>query len=62
MPELSCRVTGGTLHHQTLVMFMRLSLLPLARVDAGFEALLCFNRYNAISNDKKKQSRKRKKN
>jgi MULE transposase domain len=51
MPALSTKITGGTLHHRALVMFMRLSLLPLPRVDAGFEAMLGFIEDNGLSND-----------
>jgi hypothetical protein len=37
---LSTNVTGPTPQHETLLMFMRLSLLPIDRVDAGFRMLI----------------------
>lgn len=36
---LSTKLNGKTLHHLILVMFMRLSLLPIDRLMAGFDAL-----------------------
>ncbi|KAG5682152.1 hypothetical protein PVAND_011524 [Polypedilum vanderplanki] len=52
MTELACKVTGFSQHHQTLRMFMRLSLLPRDRVPTGLIGLLeHINQSPAISQD-----------
>ncbi|XP_070497143.1 uncharacterized protein [Chironomus tepperi] len=42
MKELSTKIKRGTMHHKTLLMFSRLALLPLNRIDAGLAALKNF--------------------
>jgi hypothetical protein len=40
MTALSSKIRESPQHHKTLVMFMRLSVLPLERADAGLSALV----------------------
>lgn len=37
--ELSTKIKNGTIHHKTLLLFSRLALLPLDRIDKGIESL-----------------------
>lgn len=49
--SLSASLTGGTKHHFILVMFMRLSMLPLDKIEIGYHALLSFIRDQNLKND-----------
>jgi hypothetical protein len=51
IPKLSLKLKNGSKHQNILKMFMRLSLLPLDRVDAGFEAILQFIRLQSLMVD-----------
>lgn len=42
LPELAGQIRGQTTHHDILKMFMRLSLLPLERVDEGLNSIKLF--------------------
>lgn len=49
--SISVHLIVGSMHHKIIIMFMRLSLLPLERIDAGFEFLLEFIRTNELDED-----------
>jgi MULE transposase domain len=50
--KLSTKITGNTEHHKILNMFMRISLLPIERVNTGLELLLKFiRRSRAVAKD-----------
>lgn len=51
IPGGKVQVSGGTIHHKTLLMFMRLSLLPIDRIERGFEAIMTFMTENGIEDD-----------
>lgn len=51
LPNLSPHLTDWTKHHKALVMIMRLSLLPLNRVNAGLVALDNYLREEEIADD-----------
>lgn len=50
-PELSTKIRDKkTIHYRTLKMFMRLSLLPIDKIDAGLEALISHIRLHRALN------------
>lgn len=49
--SLSASLIGDTIQHKVLIMFIRLGLLPLERVDAGFNAVLHFISSNKLEDD-----------
>lgn len=49
--SLSPFLVVGSIHSKSLTMTMRLSLLPLLQIDAGFEALLNFMQENEVLDD-----------
>lgn len=49
--KLSTKIKPGTIHKKVLLFFMRLSLLPLERVDNGYKAIINFIRVNHLSKD-----------
>jgi hypothetical protein len=51
LPELSLKITGSAIHHKVLVMFMRLSLLPICSVGSGFDGLIGFIEQNNLRDD-----------
>lgn len=48
MENLSTKISGNSTHHKVLLMFMRLSLLPIDRLERGYNAL---KEYIASQND-----------
>jgi hypothetical protein len=51
MPRLATKITGNTLHHTVLFMYMRLSLLPIDHIKAGIAAIQRYVSLNKIAND-----------
>lgn len=51
LERISLHLIAGSMHNKILLMFMRLALLPLDRVDAGFSAILQFIQINDPEND-----------
>lgn len=51
LPELCSKIRGQTLHHTTLKLFMRLSLLPLESVFDGLDALKLFLAEKGVAAD-----------
>jgi MULE transposase domain len=49
LPELSLKISA--IHHKVLVMFMRLSLLPICNVGVGFDGLIGFIEQNNLRDD-----------
>lgn len=48
---LSSKISGDTMHHTILLMFMRISLLPIDRVETGFDKLLIFIEEKGLTDD-----------
>jgi hypothetical protein len=52
LPSLSAKITGKTSHHKCLLMFMRLSLLPIDKIVTGLDALIeHINSSSELAND-----------
>lgn len=51
IPALSNMLEGGLLHHKIMMMFMRISLLPLEEVENAFAEMLNFVGTNGLTDD-----------
>jgi hypothetical protein len=49
--ELATKIRRGTIHHQTLMLFSRLALLPFDRIDIGIAAIKKFISDRTLEND-----------